>query len=125
MAGSPGERVTRDVEPDALHDLLEQPPRATIAFVRDGCPAVLPARASVDGGHRFAVRKDDAPELDGHEVVLLIDDGPFWFQLRGISVRGIARRAAPPADVPAAQVVWYAIEARRILAWDYAKVRLV
>jgi len=124
MAGTHGARVTRDVEPDALRDLLEHPPRATVAFVRDGVPDVLPARAHLGGTHRFAVAADVAPDLNDREVVLVVDDGPYWFQLRGVSVRGTARRTAEPAGPPAAHLAWYTLEPRRILAWDYATVRV-
>ena len=113
-------RVTRDVDPAALQDLLQHPPRATIACVHDGAPELLPARAIVDAGtYRFGVIADVAPDLDGREVVLVVDDGPYWFQLRGVSMRGIARRTSQPA----AKLAWYAIEAKRVLAWDYATVR--
>src|SRR5262249_60743114 len=51
--------VTRDVEPSTLHDLLEHPPRATIAFVdREGVD-VLPVRARYRADtYRFGVRRD-------------------------------------------------------------------
>jgi hypothetical protein len=54
--------------------------------------------------------------------VLVIDDGRYWFQLRGVSVRGIANRIDTPAGA-AAQLAWYAVETRRVLAWDYGAVR--
>lgn len=124
MAASlPARRITRDVDPVAVRDLLEQPPRASVAFVDDGAAAVLPARAHVDGDRRlFAVAADAAPALDGREVVLLIDAGPYWFQLRGVSVRGIANRVDVPSGA-VARLAWYSVDARRVLAWDYAAVR--
>ncbi len=90
-----GARVTRDVEPEALRGLLDDPPRATVGFVHDGVPDLLPAVVRVGDGHRFAVDAA-APDLDGCEVVLVVDDGPYWFQLRGISIRGRARRVPQP-----------------------------
>jgi hypothetical protein len=123
MGGTDGPRVTRDVEPEALRDLLEHPPRATVAFVHDGGPDALPARAHLVDAPRFAVAADAAPDLDGREVVLVVDDGPYWFQLRGISVRGTARRVAEPAGAAATNLSWYTIDERRRLAWDYARVR--
>lgn len=113
-------RVTRDVEPEALHALLRNPPRAAVCVVRDGVPDLLPAVARVSGGHRFAVDAA-APGLDGCEVVLVVDDGPYWFQLRGVSVRGRARRAPEPPD--ATGLAWYVIDPRRVLAWDYGALR--
>jgi len=118
----PARRVTRDVDAVALRDLLDRPPRATVAFVDGGDAAVLPARAHVtENRHLFAVATDTAPALDRREVVLVIDDGPYWFQLRGVSLRGIANRVDGPPDA-AAHRAWYAIDARRVLAWDYRTV---
>ncbi len=117
-------RVTRDVEPSALQDLLAQPPRATVAFVDHDAVDLLPARTGFSNGtYRFGVSVDVAPDLRNHEVVLLIDDGPYWFELRGISVRGGATRIDPPGQRDKDLLTWYTIEPRRILAWDYGAIR--
>ena len=73
--------------------------------------------------HLFGVDADSAPALDQQEVVLLVDDGPYWFQLRGVSVRGIAVPVDPPLGDEPEALAWYAIEARRVLAWDYGAIR--
>jgi len=120
-ARGPTERVSRDVDPAAVADLLERPPRATVAFVNGEEVEALPARARCrDGVHGFAVRAEDAPDLDDREVVLVRDDGPYWFELRGFTVRGIARRAAAPDAV-----AWYDVEPRRVLTWDYGALRVI
>jgi hypothetical protein len=116
--------VTRDVEPSALNDLLEQAPRATVAFVDHGEVDLLPARSgSVNGTYQFGVSADVAPDLENREVVLVIDDGPYWFELRGISVRGVATRIDSQGQRSAHPLAWYAINARRVLAWDYGAIR--
>ena len=118
------QHITRDVEPPVLRDLLDRPPRATVAFGADGGADLLPARAHVAGEcYRFGVPAGRAPDLSGHEVVLVIDDGSYWFELRGVSVRGIAAPADAPPGRDAPDLVWYAVEARRVLAWDYATLR--
>jgi len=112
--------VTRDVDPSAVGDLGGRPPRATLAFVASDVAEALPVAARlVDGVHRVGVPARDAADLHGREVVLVVDDGPYWFQLRGLSVRGTARRAAG-AD---GGLVWFAIEPRRVLAWDFGRIR--
>jgi hypothetical protein len=88
-------RVTRDVETAAVGDLLDDAPRATLAFV----------------------------EADEVEVVLVRDDGPYWFQLRGITVRGIAKRGVLPIEASGQHLIRYSIEPRRVLAWDYGRLR--
>lgn len=113
-------RVTRDVDPDAVRDLLEHPPRATLAFTADGEVEVLPVRAVArDGVDTFGVRPERAPDLADREVVLVRDDGPYYFQLRGVTVRGVARRAPQETG----ELIWYAIEPRKVLAWDYGAMR--
>jgi hypothetical protein len=120
----PARRVTRDVDPATMRDLLDRPPRATVAFVDGGGAVVLPARVQFEGDRRlFAVAADAAPALDRREVVLVIDDGPYWFQLRGVSVRGVAGRVDAPPGAAAAPLAWYAVDTRRLLAWDYGAVR--
>ncbi|HXQ21944.1 MAG TPA: hypothetical protein VN812_09745 [Candidatus Acidoferrales bacterium] len=117
-------RVTRDVSVLALRDLLEHPPRATVAFMDGGAVDLLPARARCTAEtHQFGVVSDTPLNLDHCEVVLVIDAGSnSWFQLRGFSVRGVAIRVQPPAS-EGSDLTWYAIEPRRILAWDYGAIR--
>jgi len=105
-----------------VRDLLDRPPRATAAFVDGDAVSLLPARARFSASkHLFGVSPAAAPDLADREVVLVIDDGPYWFELRGISVRGIAARVEPPSG--GGGLVWYAIEPRRVLAWDYGAIR--
>lgn len=119
----PVRTVTRNVEPSTLEDLREHPSRATVAFIDLGQTEVLPAvvRYRADT-YRFGVQPGIA-DLGNREVVLVIDDGAYWFELRGISVRGVTRRIerAEPGDTDA--LAWYAIEPRRILAWNYGALR--
>lgn len=103
--------VVRDVPLAAVRDLLDHPPRATVVFIRDGEAEIVPVRPRCE---MEAYEFDADAELDGREVVLVLDAGPYWFQLRGVSVRGTARRLASGG---------YALEARRVLAWDYGAIR--
>lgn len=118
--------VTRDVEPSTLWDLLENPPRATLAFVDRDRADVLPVQARCRADtYRFGVVPAIAADLDNRDVVLVIDDGAYWFDLRGISVRGVARRIDRVEAGEADALAWYVIEPRRILAWNYAAIREV
>ena len=120
----PDRRVVRDVSISALEDLVESPPRATVAFTEGGTADILPALACCTAGtYQFGVVSDTALDLDHREVVLVIDAGSnSWFKLRGFSVRGVAVRVQPPTS-DGADLTWYAIEPRRILAWDYGAIR--
>jgi hypothetical protein len=120
----PAGRITRDVDPTAVSDLLSAPPRATVAFAEEGEVSLLPARASCERGvHRFGVETSAAPDLDRREVVLVRDDGPYWFQPRGISVRGTAVRSPSASGEAGDSLSWYALEPSRVLAWDYRRLR--
>src|SRR5262249_47536173 len=120
-----GKRVVRDVEPTALRDLLLHPPRATVAFVDGEDVEVLPVRYRLDGdAHLIAVQGERAAALANREVMLVIDDGAFWFELRGISVRGVAHRT-DTAGAGGGDCVWYAIAPTRVLAWSYATIHEV
>jgi hypothetical protein len=124
--GAPGEpapqRVTRDVALSAVQDLMDHPPRVTVAFVENDAVDLLPARARFSSeGYLFGVAAG-APHLQGREVVVVIDAGPYWFELRGISVRGLAGPVDPPAPERPG-TVWYRIDPRRVLAWDYGAIR--
>ena len=54
--------------------------------------------------------------------MLLIDDGWFYFELRGLRVRGALRdNAAPPGLDP--ELRWLELEPSKINAWDYGSMR--
>lgn len=117
-------QVTRDVPVAVMRHLLAHPRRATVAFVDDAAVELLPARFRFSAdAYLFGVRGGDTGiDLTNREVVLLIDDGEYWFELRGVSVRGVAMRVDPPEGEPD-RLVWHAVEPRRVLAWDYGTIR--
>ena len=129
-ASAPG-GVTRNVAAQALPDLLESPPRAAVTYVRDGVVDLVPVRARTLGEEQFFAVSCRAPgdpadpgDLDGAEVVLTRDDGPYWWQLRAINVRGVAERLGTGPDGradPGAR--WYRLTVRSVVAWDYGAMR--
>ena len=110
--------VTRDVALDALRDLLARPPRASVTFVGDDGVVILPVRLRIIDGHPVIGFSADGPDLSTREVVVLVDDGPWWFRLRGASFRGIASREGEREGL-----VWWTVTPRRTIAWDYGAVR--
>ena len=84
----------------------------------------MPGRAQYRADtYRFGVLREVATGLENREVVLVIDDGPHFFELRGLSVRGLARRMHRPEPDDEDALAWYVIEPRRILAWNYEAMR--
>jgi len=120
--------VTRNVLPDQVGDLLHRPPRAAVTYVRDGIVEVVPVHTQTVGEeHRFwlwaGVSDCPAPgDLDGVEVVLTRDDGPYWWQLRAVNVRGVAERLGPDNGHEGTDLR-YRIATLRVVAWDYGALR--
>jgi hypothetical protein len=117
-------RVTRDVDPGRVRDLLERAPRACVAFAGDGGPVCLPAILIWrEGRFLVGVLDDDLPRpAPGQEAVLLVDEGIQWFDLRAVYVRGRASPSDPPAGAPRHHR-WFEIVADRTVAWDYGQLR--
>jgi hypothetical protein len=110
--------VIRDVALDALGDLLARPVRASVTYLDGDGIAIVPVRARFMANRPFIGLPAGGPDFAGKEVVVLVDDGPWWFRLRGASFRGIAER-----DIEADGVVWWTVTPRRTLAWDYGTIR--
>lgn len=113
--------ITRDVEPAVVADLALAPPRAALASVVDDEICVLPVEVTLDnpsdpGGSTRVVRvPGGTPDLVGRNVVVIADDGPQWFRLRSLTVRG----TASPLDDDNT----YRVAPRRVVAWDYGSLR--
>ena len=114
-------RVTRTVSTESLRRLLEHPPRATLAFVRDGAIEVLPvAFRLVDGRYLFGA--DTAGGPLPAKAKLLIDDGPWYFDLRGTWMRGAIGCCEPPSGGDPA-LDWYELAPEKTVAWHYGELR--
>ena len=121
MSESAG-RASRDVDIGHLRGLLQQPTRTTVAFVHGGAVDTLPVRARCTAdAFLFGVARDAAASLRQAEVVLLLDGGSWWFELHGVSVRGIAAPAPAPE---ASELEWFSIAPTRVLAWDYGTIHV-
>jgi hypothetical protein len=90
-------KVTRDVEPSTLEDLLEHPPRATVAFINRDQAEVVPALAQCRANtYRFGVLPELATDLENREVVVVIDDGRIF----------LSCVASPYAAWPGGSIEW-------------------
>ncbi|GAA0250353.1 hypothetical protein GCM10010492_58140 [Saccharothrix mutabilis subsp. mutabilis] len=112
--------ITRDVDASAVADLARTPPRAALAAVVDDRIHLVPVEAALEqpGDPATSARvvrvPGDAPDLAGRDVVVVADDGPQWFRLRSLAVRGTA---VPVGDGT------YRLTPRRVVAWDYGSLR--
>jgi hypothetical protein len=114
--------ITRDVDASAVADLARTPPRAALAATVDDRIHLLPVDvdlaepADPATSARLVRVPADAPDLAGRDVVVVADDGPQWFRLRSLAVRGTA---VPVGDRS------YRLTPRGVVAWDYAALRNV
>lgn len=119
-------RVTRNVEPERNRDLLERVPHACITFATERGPCARPVVVAWrDNQYLIGISEnaDHRPDAN-QEVVLLVDDGVYFFDLRAIYVRGHAKPVVTPGGVPAHHV-WYEVVPLKTVAWDYGTLRRV
>jgi hypothetical protein len=117
-------RVTRNIDPDSARDLLERIPRACVAFAGENGPQAQPV-ALVWHDNRYLVGiPENAVQWpgSGQEVVLLVDEGVYFFDLRAIYIRGQVQPIEPPKDAPAAHA-WFEVIPLKMVAWDYGMLR--
>ncbi len=112
--GAHMKQITRTVAVDDLRGLLDGTFGAYLGYVASGEPEAVRVTARRDGT-RWLVRLPAGVALDdGARVVLLVDDGEFYFELRGVRVRGELRDTGGGEReiVPA-----------KIVTWDYKAMR--
>ena len=112
--GSHMKQITRTVAVEELHGLLDGAFGGYLGYVASGEAEAVRVTARRDG-ERWLVWLPAGVALDdGARVVLLVDDGEFYFELRGVRVRGELRDAGGGEReiVPA-----------KIVTWDYKAMR--
>ncbi len=119
-------RVTRNIDPGSARDLLERVPRACISFACDHGPQAQPIVLVWHDGRYLAGIPEDADRRpsSGQEVVLLIDEGVYYYDLRALYIRGRVKQASAPRDAPASRT-WFEVVPLKTIAWDYGMFREV
>jgi hypothetical protein len=113
-------QVARNLDPGCARDMLERVPRACICFACDQGPQAQPiVFVRHDGRYLAGIPEDAAPRpSSGQEVVLLIDEGVHFFDLRAIYIRGPIKPAEAPRGAPAGRT-WFEVVPLKTVAWDY------
>ncbi|MBE7519050.1 MAG: hypothetical protein HS107_07355 [Thermoflexaceae bacterium] len=119
--GGPARRVTRAVTPEDLRPLLEHPRRATMASVADGSIHVMPVAFHFDEG-RYLVGLPTAMTPPAGRVKVLVDDGPWYFDLRGVWAKGPLVPCDAPDGVSAGHA-WFELVPEKAVAWHYGRMR--
>jgi hypothetical protein len=107
-------QITRAVALEDLRDLIDAPPSAYLAYVADGAPAAVRVTTQRDAARWLVTLPPGTSIPDGARVVLLIDDGEFYFELRGVRVRGTLHDAGDGTR----EVV-----PEKVITWDYGSMR--
>jgi hypothetical protein len=118
--------VTRDVDPDSMRDLLERVPRACLSFASEHGPQTQPV-GLIWHEDRYLVSmlmEAEYQPVSGQEVVLLVDEGVYYFDLRAIYIRGRVKISEAPPDAPAGRK-WFEVVPIKTAAWDYGTMREV
>jgi hypothetical protein len=113
--------VTVRVPLEESLDLLERPARACVGFVRDGQPQLEPVHVSYeDGRYLIGIGSGALAPDPSDEVVLVVDDGVLFFELRAVYVRGVTRSIS---SVPQEGLRWAEVEPRLVSSWNYGRMR--
>ena len=116
--------MTRDISPEAVSDLLDGHARACVAFATPQGPETHPAAVRLEGD-RCVVGVDlglsPLPGI-GDEVVVLIDDGVHWFDLRAIYARGEVVPTPTSAALSRDRRLFTVVPSK-VVAWDYGQLR--
>ncbi len=117
-------QVTRNIDFSSALDLLKRVPRACLAYAGDHGPNALPVSLRwQDERYLISLPRDIEQRLTtGQEVVLLVDEGIYYFELRAIYVRGHVQPAEAPMNAPAGQT-WLEVVPIKTVAWDYGMMR--
>jgi hypothetical protein len=118
--------VTRDIDPESMRDLLERVPRACLSYANDHGPQAQPVRLRWQEDRYLVNTSSDIEDQlhSGQEVVLLVDEGVYYFDLRAIYIRGQVRSVEMPIDALVDRK-WFEVVPTKIVAWDYGMLREV
>ena len=86
-------------------------------------PSVInpPAHLSYeDGQYLIGIGPGALAPDPSDEVVLVVDDGVLFFELRAVYVRGVARSVS---TFPQEGLRWAEVEPCRASSWDYGRMR--
>ena len=119
-------RVTWNIDPESPRDLLERVPRACLCFASEQGPQAEPVvLVWQDDRYLAGIPEQTERQPDsGQEIVLLIDEGIHFFDLRALYIRGQVKQASAPSGTPIGRI-WFEVIPFKTVAWDYGMLREV
>jgi hypothetical protein len=121
-------RITNAVDPEKMRDLLERVPRACVAFNNAGMIAVVPVEFRFQAGRYWIGMSGggSGPSPGPDEPVkLLIDEGMYYFDMRGIWIRGRALLGEERPEDGSPALNWFQLVPEKFVAWDFGAMREV
>jgi hypothetical protein len=115
-------RITRAVAPEEISDLLIARRWASLALVQDGSLHAWPTTFAYHGGRYYVQASQDDPLDAGTRVSLLIDDGVYHADLRGIRIQGTIGDPMADSQTEAGRD-WLEVIPRKVTAWNYGAIR--
>ncbi len=117
--------MTRDIDPVEAQDLLQRVPRACLAYADEHGPYAQPIDLVwLDGRYFVGLTSTDSLPTSDQEVVLLVDEGVQFFDLRAIYIRGKVQPAATPLGA-SVNHIWFEVIPLKTVAWDYGTLHEV
>jgi len=120
-------RITNAVDPERMRDLLERVPRACIAFNSAGIVELVPVEFRLQEGRYWIGVSGESGPVPGPDepVKLLIDEGMYYFDMRGIWIRGRALFSEERPEGGSPAVNWFQLVPEKFVAWDFGAMREV
>lgn len=111
--------ITRAVTANDLAELLTLARRASVAWNRFSQIAAEPAAFRFQDG-RYLIGVPPETLTEGVEVAVLIDDGPMYFDLRGVRIRG---QVTAVEQGQGDGLEWFEVKPELEVAWHYGTLR--
>jgi len=116
--------ISRSIDPASASDLLTQVPRACLAFSSPHGAQSQPVTLKWHENRYFVGLPERASDLPAGEVVLLVDQGVHFFDLRAIYIRGQVQPVDPPSGADSGYT-WFEVIPTKTVAWDYGTLHEV
>ena len=119
-------RITHAVDPEQMRDLLERAPRACIVFLSAGTVDLVPVEFRLqEGRHWIGLSGDGSAPGPDEPVKLLVDEGMYYFDMRGIWIRGRASFSEERPETGSPALTWFQLVPEKFIAWDFGTMRKV
>ena len=119
-------RITHAVDPEKMRDLLERAPRAGIVFPSAGKVDLVPVEFRLqEGRYWIGLSGGGSAPGPGEPVKLLVDEGMYYFAMRGIWIRGRASFSEERPEAGSSALKWFQLVPEKSIAWDFGTMRKV